>query len=506
MKLVNLLKLFVVLIIVSVFTSCDNNDYVNVIPANAPFVSSINVGKLVAKSEFSKSSAFQMFKSYIGLVATTSEDKTEITKLLEDPSQIGMDFSKPIYVFNTIDDCIGLTIKMNDEGDFENFLELLRQKGFCGKSVERDGIQYNILFDDLDFAYNSEAILFLVSENSEGKAVAKRNLSLFFEQDADKSFISTEHFQRLSEGSDDISMYANLGAMPDNMSSNIKKLLPKGITASDVEFIGSADFKNGKIELKASVYSEKDAVQKALEEGDKYLKHIEGKYIDSPSEDFMVWAGANINGEWLLNLLKQDKDMKQGLFLLGRGIDVDMMLKAIDGDVALILPQNFVTKSSEESQFICFANLKNSDFLKDVAYWKKSMSEYGMTMTETAKNHYNLKAEGYSFNWGVDDKDLFIATEEAYKQNAFSKRSEILKDYSDEIESSSVFVFVNLKSIPMSELGQVLGMRLGMSKKMSSFKSLIFRMSDCSHYEVIFEMDNDDENVLKQLLNFELNE
>lgn len=498
MKTIKAIKFLLLALPLLLLASCSDNKYTDVIPKNSSFVASVNFKSIAEKGELSSSNKLKMFKEYLGLIIG-NEDKGNVEDIITSPEKIGIDFSKPAYIFKTPDNCIGIAMKMGDDDDFSSFLELLNRQGLCTKPTAQDGSSNGNLLDDIYYTFDGNKILLVAPLDDSNSAIAKRCATLLMDLNKEDRFTQTETFSKFEKSEADINTYANLAALPADLAKRIIGLLPRGVEAKDMEMFGAATFENGRATLSADLFSEKEKAKKLIEESGKHLRKINGSYIDSPSEDFLLWACAGIDGEWLLNLLKQDKELKQVLFAINRGIDADMIIKSIKGDAAVVLPQEFYQDDSDDTPFIAMANLNDTKFLKDVTYWKESMREYGMTMSETAKNHFVLKTDDFNICWGVDDKNLFFATEEAYKKNAFSPRSTVLKRHEQQIKASTIFFYINLKSLPLRELGQVINISGDFSDALSRLESIIFRTEGLTHYELSVETSDKDTNILKQL-------
>jgi hypothetical protein len=144
---------------------------------------------------------------------------------------------------------------------------------------------------------------------------------------------------------------------------------------------------------------------------------------------------------------------------------------------------------------VSYAQLKNTDFLADVDYWKGSMEDYGATMTELAKNQYQIKSDEFSFLWGVDGKNLYMSTGNADRQSA-AKESP-LKPYAKDIKKSKFFVFLNLEALVKGELKKNPD---PMEKKiMGALKALVAKAPSANEMSITVELQNKDENFLKQL-------
>ncbi|MCM1313122.1 MAG: DUF4836 family protein [Bacteroides sp.] len=492
--------LLIVCVAVCMVSSCKKSEYINVIPADATLVVSADLKSMAEKGDVANSQMLGLMDSYMGLVVS-GDEKQKLADVLSAPDKTGLDFTSPLYLFKTKDEFVGMVLRISSESKFDDFVDFLSKQGFCSRPVERDGLKWSSLLEDIDFAYNESSVLFLTSLGDEGGAMCKVLISEMYAAGEEESFQSTDHYLKMLERDKDVVAYSNIGVLPASFAEKLKVFLPSDVRSADVEVVASLDFSDGKAVLSAELYSDNDKVSQLLSQKNGNLRKIEGRYIDSPAEDFFVWGCVGIQGQWLLNTLKQDKEIRQMLFLLECGIDVEMMIKAIDGDVAVVLPNSFVTSDTNEPDYIIMANVKNTDFMADVDYWRKSMGRFGIEMNATGKDTYLLNTGKYELQWGVEDDNLFFATPEAYRQNAFSPRSEVLRPYTENIKNSVLYLYVNLEPLPLREIAVVTGMGSLLEDKLSGFESVILRVEDTDKFELSVCLKDKKTNFLKTLLN-----
>jgi len=486
-------------IILAVLSSCSKNDYLNVIPKDATYVSSVNMANIAQKGELGESPLMDMAKGYMGIMLSKDAQET-VKSYMEDPREMGIDFTAPIYIFKTPAQAMGVTMKVGSDDKLEGFLKLLQDQNMCSKPVERDGMFTGTILDDIDFAYNDNTFLLVMSLNDGGSAVRLQQIIKLFEQEKDDSFLSTEAYEKMDDDKKDIIIYSNLAAVPIDYAMTVKSLVPNGVKLADVEIFASLAFQDGRAVLSSEINGKTESAQKALDEANKHFRKIEGRYIDSPSENFFVWGCAGVDGNWLLNTLKQDVKIKQMLFLVERAIDIEQIIRSVDGDLSVVLPSTFVTGNSANSviDFIATAKIKDEKFLDDVPDWKQSMKEYNIKMIETGKNNWVLSGGDMKINWGVDDDNVYIATSDAFNSNAFSKRSQVLKDYESEIKDNLVFIYMNLSSLPLKEVASVIQVP-GMASRLTALKALVIKSPSAHKMEMVLELKDQKTNFLKQM-------
>jgi len=490
MKQIKFFSLFV--LFVCLFSSCSKTDYQNVIPKDANFVASVNMKSIADDADFQNSSMMKEAKQYLGLVVT-GKDKKAVEEIIDDPTKLGIDFSCPAYLFGMGKNAYGLTMRVSDTDDLQSFLELLSKQNMATKPVEKDGLTSGSLFDDVAYAYNKTTLLMFVNVENGSSAQSKAVVKQLMNQSEDDSFTSTEAYDKIADKSSDaIALYGNLSAVPSVVADMVTSFLPKGVKKTDIEVVASLAFGKGNATLSSTIWGKTDEAQKVIDTADDNMYNIKGEFKDMPTASTPIWICMGIKGDWLLKQLKTNKESSQVLTLIERGIDIEQMLRAVDGDLAITVP---LPQGSNDIDFMACAQLDNSDFLKDVDYWKQSMSENGMSMTSTGNNTYVVNLDGKRLAWGVDGKTLFIGSEASSMDCMNSTKSNMLASYEDDIKDSKVYAYVDLTAPAIMDMA---GFN-PIGKKSDQIKSIIFKASSASEMTLKVELKND-ENFLKALL------
>lgn len=427
--------------------SCSKKDSVTLIPADATFVAQVNLSDLADEADLKNNPLVSIAKGYIGLVVSGDEKKL-LSDILDNPSVMGVDFTTPAYVFETTDHCWGLVLKVDDAGDLEDFFTAMSKQQIASKPTERDKLMWTTLLGDINLAYDDDRLLIFTAQQDDATpASLKRQMTALFSQDNDHSFRSSNHMDKLDGADAPIAIYSRMAALPQDMMTTFAEWLPEGVRAADVEVCMSLAFRDGGAVLRASMFSDNDRTQVLFDENNAHLHKIQGEFIDAASDRFFAWVSMGCEGAWLLKMLKQNEQAKQLLFMLERGIDIEQMLRSIDGDLTLVLPTE-VSSDVSQTPFIALARIQNSDFLNDVSDWTRTARDYGITLSQTGQHQYVMKSQDLQLRWGVEERILYFATDQAALQKAFTPSSSPLSAYEDEIRNAQFFAFLNLQAVP----------------------------------------------------------
>jgi hypothetical protein len=173
-------------------------------------------------------------------------------------------------------------------------------------------------------------------------------------------------------------------------------LLPTDVKSEDVLLSAVLTNEAGGMKIEGTLTSNSPTIQQKLDKTPqgKITAPLLSNDIYSPENAFCLVT--NQEGPSLVEALKSDKDLRLKLTGLNLNIDADMMLRAIRGNVQLAVTVNGGTPA-----FNFLGVLENSDFLKDVSYWKTSLTD-GARLTDEGTNAYCLSGGNMQLHFGVE--------------------------------------------------------------------------------------------------------
>lgn len=485
---------FLIILLAVVMVGCQNKEYKNIVPKNANMLVSVDLGSLFKEVEVPQSA-----KSKLMSLAQMVDKETaglQLEKLLEGENHTGIDCLSPFYIFRSPEVTLGLTLRVADEDDLEQLMATLEKQNVIEKPVEFEGLKLSSVMGELTLAFDEHSLLLMVPEN---KAQSKILVRKLFNQSDDDSFIASEKFEKITEKTDPVVWFVNGAAFQDveQLYSNIPLMLnflPDGVRPIDVNLIASFSSKKGRADATYELFSLNKKTQKLLEKEDKKFNKINGDFISAPN-DFFVWAGAGVEGDNLLKMMKGNSEINPYLTALDRAIDIQAIIKSIKGDMALILP----SLPQNDIDFVLTAKTKNTDFLKDVSYWNETMKDYGLKMRENSKNNFTLFVDGEELNWGVEEDNVYFASKNSFFKTAFSEKSSDLSKMEEEITNSIAYVYINLKPLAQKMMDAPYPPYHIMAKQLTLLDKCCFKMENFRNCTVSFFIDSD-ENFLTKLL------
>jgi len=480
------------------FASCQKEDYKSVIPQDANMVASLNVGELIEEADLSHSAILKQAKEWMGLVATGSM-RRKMDALLEEPNKLGFDFREPAYLFQTPNHCYGLALKVADDSDLEDTFSFLRMLQICSKLTEKDGKKWGMLLGEINFAFDANTFLLMVPTKGDNPSAVKSLMTHLLSLDENQQFQQSENYAKLTDTKGVIRFFSKANALPEAAEKYMSTMLPQNVRFGDVQLSSSVHFDKGAIRLVSTIFSDNPAVQQLIDEADENMHTISGKYLNAPADGFFVWSTLGCNGDWLLNTLKRNETMKNWLRALERAVDIEKMLKAVDGDVTFVM-NSAEAVSGGDMNFLAMAEIENHDFLNDVGEWKQSMRDYNISMQEVGRNQYQLSAADYRLNWGVEDQNLYFTTDKSFVNNALGTKSNTLQSYSDEIHRSKMFTYISLDAFSNT--------RSSLSGKSADYllnkiQGIVMKSDKMGDFEIRIQGRDLSKSLLKSLLEFD---
>ncbi len=482
------IALYLLLLCFLTVQSCRRKVTAQLIPQDATFVATIQLRQLVQKAEVKHSSLLQTVRQYASQLIA-ADDRDKLDAVLDDPTLLGFDFDEPGFVFQTPDHSTGLCLTVKDEDRVDAFFDFLAKQQLCSKVTKKDGLKWTSLLGEIPLAYNGDVLLVSLPITAfTGVENQKKWIQQIFDNQQDKGFFESDDFDKSFSENPDFEVCALSSALPLSTSRQLSELLPKGLHVGDVKLQAALTFDKGVMRFQSQLTGRTKEAQQLLDKWDGNLRPITDEFLQSPIAGCSVFAALNSKGDWLLDLLKKSADVKQGLFMLERGIDIEAMLCSVDGDMAMVLQHWPTSTDVVKDDFLFMAHVDNDQWLSEVDAWKQSAREFGINLTPASeKNLYVLEADGFDMVWGVNDHQLLLASRQAYNQRAFNQPNAALQALENEITSSKLFAYVDFQ-------------QLADQPELDYFSSLVFRSDGFSKQILQLRTRDEKSNLLSLLL------
>ena len=422
-----LYKSLVVLSLVAVFvllSSCSGSDYLHVIPAKSTALISIDLPKMAG--------------------GDAVEDKASVLKAMlhvDDVSDCGIDLESKLYLFESADGNLGLCAKVADDDKIGDWIDGLVKQRLATPVTERKGFHFSVLKNSWLIGYSDEALLVMGPVVADAKSELQRQMVKYLSADEDNSVVSSKLFEKLEGISTPMAMVSLAQALPEKFVAPFTLGAPKGADASQIVIAAEMTVNRGLLHINGETLSFNDEINQALKTAIDNYRPIKGFYLKSMPADAQAAIFMNVDGTKFLPMMQNNQGIQQLLMGVNAAIDMDNIIRSVDGDMAIVIP----SFSDSALKMSMSAQLKQSKWLQDVDYWKKSCPQGGK-IGDWGKNSYYYTDGKTSFYFGVsDDMQFFSGSDELTAEYSIKPSNHpISKDIQNLVEGQKLAMVVNL--------------------------------------------------------------
>lgn len=359
-------------------SSCSGDDYINAIPESSTLLMSTNTAKLTGVG------SQQLLKS---LLHFKNIDKT------------GIDFSANVYFFEDARYNIGLCAKV---GDDDKLADMLQQAG-C-RVEKRRGFRFALLQGNWIVGFSDVSVLLMGPVIPAAIDEMKGQMVQYLKQSEDESIKGTPLMERLQAIDAPMAMVCQASALPEQFITPFTIGAPRDASPSDIMIAASMEVSRGRLLISGQTFSFKKQIDEALKKAQQTYRPIKGDYVKTMSTSDGMGLFMNIDGKNFHKLIRQNRGVSTMLMGINTAIDMDNIIKSIDGDMALIASG----LGNDKLQMMMGAKLGNSNWLKDVAYWKQSVPKGGR-IGDWGKNCFYFTGNQTAYYFGVTDDMQYMS-------------------------------------------------------------------------------------------------
>ena len=359
-------------------SSCSGDDYIHAIPESSTLLMSTNTAKL------SGVGSQQLLKS---LLHFKQIDKT------------GIDFSANVYFFEDARYNIGLCAKVSDD---DKLADILQQAG-CHVEKRR-GYRFALLPGNWIVGFSDVSALLMGPVIPAAIDEMKGQMVQYLKQGEDESIKGTLLMERLQAIDAPMAMVCQASALPEQFITPFTIGAPRDASPSDIMIAASMEVSRGRLLISGQTFSFKKQIDEALKKAQQTYRPIKGDYVKTMSTSDGMGLFMNIDGKNFHKLIRQNRGVSTMLMGINTAIDMDNIIKSIDGDMALIASG----LGNDKLQMMMGAKLGNSNWLKDVAYWKQSVPKGGR-IGDWGKNCFYYTGNQTAYYFGVTDDMQYMS-------------------------------------------------------------------------------------------------
>jgi len=369
--------------------SCSSDDYVNAVPCNSIAVVSIDMTRAAGQNK-GNTQQLSLLKSLLQL---------------DDISDCGIDIASKLYIFESVEGNLGLVAKVSDADDLDFWLNKLAESGQCTKTTKHGDCRFSTIKNSWVAGFNSTAVVVMGPVIASQEAAVRQQIAKYIGQDEDNGLKASPLSDRLDSIDAPVAIVAQVAALPDKFVAPFTIGAPKDADATQILIAaGVRTDEYGCIEIDGCPFSLNKEINKVMKQHLKTLRPITQRYLSSMSADDAVGAFINVDGSQFIGLLHSNKPFQALLAGINTAIDMDNIIKSIDGDMAIVMLQN----SNGGSSLRMSAKLGSREFLADVPYWKQSCPKGG-SITDMGEDCYCYRDGSMTYIFGVSADNHFYS-------------------------------------------------------------------------------------------------
>lgn len=402
----------------SILSSCSDNAYVNVIPKQSVALVSIDAARLTGVQS--------------GMVLKTLLKTTDL-------GTCGIDVAARIYLFETADGMLGICASVDDESQLAAAME----KAGCTVEEKR-GYRFSVVGGNWLAAFSGNALLVMGPIAASDKAAMQNRMARCLSQDEGQGVASSSLYACLDSIDAPVVLVAQASALPQQLVMPLILGAPKDADPSQVVLKASVSVASGVVCVDGTTFSFNRRIDAALRKSYETLRPICGRYLPSMRADAASGMFVNVEGEKFIDIMRNNRMLQSMLAGINAAIDMDNIIKSIDGEMAVVTPSYADGKASMSMA----AELAHTDWLADVDYWKESVPQ-GARLTDWKPCAYIYSGGSTTFCFGVtDDRQFYSGSSTAEAELATVSSDMPVSAYvADRVKGKRLALVVNIAAL-----------------------------------------------------------
>ena len=464
-----LFKLSLVSVLLALAACSPQTEYTHAIPKNASVVMGMELDEMATKAGLNGATGEKVVAKLKTLVKGGLQgDAAQLAeRIIEHPAESGLSFDDKVYLFATPHtEAIAVLAKVTDEGKVETLLEAFEKESLATPLREESGCRWTQMGGAL-CAFNNGTFLLLQPSRGDAAGMKGTLLSLM-RQEQGEGFSALPEFAKVKAEGNDMASVINLSAVPYEWTTPLRMGLSSNLRLEDIKYFVAANFEQGRVVVNSESLIQNPMVLSFFDAMDKVMQPIGGKYLDFYPGNTLLWAGGNIQGKTLYQMLCQNPTIKQVLDNPLLPVDVEYIFSSIEGDFSI---------GFDNQNYLLYADVTNSGFLKTFEDLRPLLALTGgqITLDNVGKDEYLMRTYYGNFWFGVKNNRLYVTNNGTWAEEAGRTygASLAVKPWASEVKDNRL-----LASLNMAEMAN---MRITLTGNASVDGAIQLVKSQCSY-------------------------
>ena len=435
-----LFKLSLVSVLLALAACSPQTEYTHAIPKNASMVMGMELDEMATKAGLNGATGEKVVAKLKTLVKGGLQgDAAQLAeRIIEHPAESGLSFDDKVYLFATPHtEAIAVLAKVTDEGKVETLLEAFEKESLATPLREESGCRWTQMGGAL-CAFNNGTFLLLQPSRGDAAGMKGTLLSLM-RQEQGEGFSALPEFAKVKAEGNDMASVINLSAVPYEWTTPLRMGLSSNLRLEDIKYFVAANFEQGRVVVNSESLIQNPMVLSFFDAMDKVMQPIGGKYLDFYPGNTLLWAGGNIQGKTLYQMLCQNPTIKQALDNPLLPVDVEYIFSSIEGDFSI---------GFDNQNYLLYADVTNSGFLKTFEDLRPLLALTGgqITLDNVGKDEYLMRTYYGNFWFGVKNNRLYVTNNGTWAEEAGRTygASLAVKPWASEVKDNRLLASLNM--------------------------------------------------------------
>ena len=435
-----LFKLSLVSVLLALAACSPQTEYTHAIPKNASVVMGMELDEMATKAGLNGATGEKVVTKLKTLVKGGLQgDAAQLAeRIIEHPAESGLSFDDKVYLFATPHtEAIAVLAKVTDEGKVETLLEAFEKESLATPLREESGCRWTQMGGAL-CAFNNGTFLLLQPSRGDAAGMKGTLLSLM-RQEQGEGFSALPEFAKVKAEGNDMASVINLSAVPYEWTTPLRMGLSSNLRLEDIKYFVAANFEQGRVVVNSESLIQNPMVLSFFDAMDKVMQPIGGKYLDFYPGNTLLWAGGNIQGKTLYQMLCQNPTIKQALDNPLLPVDVEYIFSSIEGDFSI---------GFDNQNYLLYADVTNSGFLKTFEDLRPLLALTGgqITLDNVGKDEYLMRTYYGNFWFGVKNNRLYVTNNGTWAEEAGRTygASLAVKPWASEVKDNRLLASLNM--------------------------------------------------------------
>ena len=412
--------------------------YAHVIPEDVKALARIDLRQFVDEAQLSASDELRLMHRLL---------------FSDDGRETGLDIARPVYAFATNDGDLGIVARVDDPDRLDEHLQTLHAAGKAGASTTQRDITWTVIQGQWLMAHDDDKALVMGPAIGSAQDYLHNLMAKLMQQERDASGMMSQLYIELGQRQAPVAAVVAADMLPKEVQTDIRSFanLP---SLQNLHLGIELHTKDNTVSLDIDMLPADAKMQDAIAKIGDWLRPIDGKLIDNCSPDAALWLCTNIDGNRLLSEMRNVQDLRMMLIMLNTVADVDAIVKAIDGDIAIEMDDAAGLLTADLPPIMLTAHLRDTDFLSEANYWLQTASKTGMfAISATSPTDFVLDTQDMKLLFGVSGQTLYLTNSGDMKPDTDGRTDTIqgfVAQRADDIRGKRLFATLKTESLPES--------------------------------------------------------